>query len=354
MTPHFLDSLTHSPCTWLDPQAPDADVVLSSRLRLARNLTGLPFPGRADDSQRRLVLGTIEAALPILDLGTDCHLLRLPDSDETTRLVLMERHLISRELCCARPGGGLCLGEGTRLGILVNEEDHYRLQSLASGLDFQQAWEQISQVDDRLCQALPVAFDPGLGFLTACPSNVGTGMRASAMMWLPALALGGHVGRLINGAHSLGLTVRGLFGEGTEALGQVFQISNQSTLGESESAIILRLEKVVRHLVRCERAARFRLTTDNSVAMTDLVGRAYGLLRYARELSGKEAVAELFALRLGVLLGCFERLPLATVDNLLVEVQRGHLASRFPKADSSRQRRLCRAELVRSQLAAAS
>lgn len=350
MRPAFLSELTADPPEWLLHEGPFSDVVLSSRIRLARNLAGFRFPGRADDSERVAVREAVRTMAPEVLALTATHFVDLPAADQTTRRVLSERHLISRDLRGTVAGTGLCIGPDHRLGILINEEDHIRVQGLRPGLDLGALWDELEQVDDRLCTDLSVAFDRRLGFLTACPSNVGTGLRASAMMWLPGLATTGHMKQILSGAQALGLTVRGIFGEGTHALGHVFQISNQSTLGETENGIIFRLEKVVRHLVRCEDAARIRLMSQPDGLLPDLVGRAYGMLRYAARLSTPEAIGALFALRLGIMAGLIGSVCLETVNRLIVSTQPGHLEMEDGTVTSTNRRQTIRARLVREAL----
>lgn len=350
MRPAFLTELTARPPEWLGITDEESAVVLSSRIRLARNLRDFRFPGKASERERLAICQTVGEAAAAGALGDPVHFVDLPGADETTRLILAERQLISRAMCAAGPGCGVCVGGDTRLGVVVNEEDHLRLQGLHPGLEFEPLWRDLEVADDQLCARLPFAFDKRLGFLTACPSNVGTGMRVSAMMWLPGLVISRQMKQVIAGAHALGLTVRGTFGEGTEALGHVFQVSNQSTLGESESGIIFRVESVVRHLANCERSARSLLLGDPDHSLGDLVGRAYGVLRHARQLSSNEAIGALFAVRLGVVTGLFERLDLATVNRLIIAVQRGHMALEHADVKTSGRRRILRARLVRDEL----
>jgi protein arginine kinase len=328
----------------------DSGVVLSSRARLARNLDGLPFPGRATAAQRGVVFSRLRRAMEHADglsLLAACEASELSDLD---RAVLLERRLISREFCRQRESSGVFVDTSQSVCLMVNEEDHLRVQAVVPGLCFEAAWQRIDALDDTLSRMLRFAYDPDLGFLTACPTNVGTGLRISAMMHLPGLVLTDQMGACICAAEKLSLAVRGIFGEGTEAVGHVFQLSNQSTLGESELEIMGRLEGVVRQLAWSEENARRLLLATRPTAVTDLVGRAFGLLRHARTISSTEAVQHLFSLRLGVELQLFSRLDLGTVNDLMLSVQPGHLQLRHKRALEDAERDIARAALLREVL----
>jgi protein arginine kinase len=264
--------------------------------------------------------------------------------------VLVERHLISREHAARGTGSAAVMNRTQTLSVMVNEEDHLRIQSIHPGLNLKAAHRSIDAIDSELEEALPFAFDAEFGYLTACPTNLGTGMRASAMLHLPGLVLSEQIGKVINGANKIGLAVRGLYGEGTEALANLFQISNQSTLGQSETEIINRLHKVIEQVIESEKNARLKLLEDRPAMVQDQIGRAYATLRYAHIIPSKEALNLLSLLRLGIDLGVFPWEEHGVIDVLLTEIQPAHLqiAARS-KLDAS-DRDLLRAEIVRRKL----
>ena len=233
---------------------------------------------------------------------------------------------------------------------MINEEDHLRLQSIRSGLRLREAYSLITKIDQQLEKTIPFAFDHELGYLTACPTNLGTGLRASAMLHLPGLVLSDHIGQVIQGIAKLGLAVRGIFGEGTESLGHLFQISNQSTLGESEEDIINRLERVILKVSNQERNARLKLIEDDPQMIADKIGRAYGLLRHAYVIDSKEALTHLSLLRLGGDLGCFSKDILPLCDTLLMDIEPAHLQHTAERKLTPEQRDTMRAEIIRDRL----
>jgi protein arginine kinase len=220
-------------------------IVLRTRIRLARNLASVPFPGWSDERKRRQVLETCLKGLLRAPAMRDATALRLDDLSQLERQVLVERHLISRELMSAKGGAGVVISQDQGCSIMINEEDHLRIQMVGAGMDLQGLWARVNNVDSEIEDVLDYAFSAQLGYLTACPTNIGTGMRASAMMHLPGLVLAGHMDRVVRMVNQIGMAVRGLFGEGSDATGSIFQISNQQTLGESETDIIKRLESVL-------------------------------------------------------------------------------------------------------------
>lgn len=337
-------------CAWLLPGGADADVVISSRARLARNLVGTSFPNQAKAAEREELWRDICGAITGL-CGFRPSLLReMSGISPLERRVLFERRLVSRELCDKGKGSGVAVDTETDVAILVNEEDHLRIQAICPGASLFQAWEKAVAVTDELEKSVEFAFDTQLGFLTACPSNVGSGLRVSAMVHLAGLAAEGEMAAIIRAAGKLGLAVRGIFGEGSEAVGHVFQFSNQSTLGESEEEIIARVESVVRQLVWSERQARERQLRGDGSLLVDQIGRAYGILQHARRLSADEATSHLCALRLGVESGLVATVQLAVINELLVLVQPGHLNLETGGSLTDENMESARAALIRSQL----
>jgi len=330
---------------------PHSEVVMTSRIRLARNLRGFPFPGYSQEAQR---LELMRLARPVVEsLGAmqgDRFSEDYATLSKIRKQVLVERHLISREHAARAAGCAVVVDARQNLAIMINEEDHFRIQGIRAGLDLRSAWKVVDTADSELEARLPYAFDAQLGYLTACPTNVGTGLRASVMLHLPALVLSEQINLVIKAVGKIGLAVRGLYGEGTEALGNLFQISNQHTLGESESDIISSIEKVIERLVSSEINARHKLMEENATMLQDQVGRAYAILRFAHVLQSKEALTLLSMLRLGADLDLVPQCDRSVLDNLLLEIQPAHLQWRAGSELSPLERDIRRAEITRSML----
>lgn len=335
---------------WLVQSGTGPVVTVSSRVRFARNLSGYAFPARASVVTRQRILHELCRAVPHLPVAQPAIIGEMVDFGEVDRSVLLERRLISQELCQGGPGTGVIIDSGETVSIMINEEDHVRLQCVRQGFELEQAWQQASEVESALSSVLEFAFRPELGFLTSCPSNVGTGLRASVMLHLPALALTGHIEAVANASRRLGVAVRGIFGEGTEAVSDFYQISNQSTLGETDEQIVSRLSRVIRRLVAHEQSAQLRLVRRERARLYDHVGRAYGILSEARILTAHEALTHLSAVRLGVGLGLFSTLNNAALTELTLAVQPGHLQARGGRKMDGAERDVRRAELVRASL----
>jgi len=325
-------------------------IVLSTRIRLARNLKDRPFPGWAKPAQRAEVADLCLGALGAMPKFRRGHELRMDDLGELERAALVERHLISKELSGGK-GGAALISRDQTVSVMVNEEDHIRLQVVRGGWHLRAAWHQAEQLDDALAAALPLAFGEQLGFLTACPTNVGTGLRASAMVHLPGLCLAGHMDKVARALGQDGLAVRGWLGEGSDALGNVFQVSNQQTLGLSEDAILRHLAGWVRHVVEQEQNARQVLLQGEGERFVDRVARALGLLRHARLLTSAEAMASLSLLRMGCDMGILPEAHRAAVDRLMIEGQPGHVQLRAGGELDSDGRDQRRAALIREGLA---
>ncbi len=264
--------------------------------------------------------------------------------------ILVERHLISREHAAKSSGSGLVLNREESFCVMINEEDHLRMQALRPGLQLRQAWGAIDHLDSELEKKLDYAFDNELGYLTACPTNLGTGIRVSAMLHLPGLVLGEQINPIIQSVNKLGLAVRGLYGEGTEALGNVFQVSNQMTLGETETTIVERLEKVLAQIIEHEENARQTLLEKKPKVVFNHIGRAYGILANAHSISSKETMNLLSLMRLGVDMGLFPGAERSLVDELFILTQPAHLQKQFSDKLSAEERDLLRADMVRERL----
>lgn len=345
-----LHVLLHQSGEWLRGSGPDAEIVISSRVRLARNVSDIPFPAKADVKEKAALLNLIDKVIDNSKFLTEALFLRLNQLDELDRQFLVERHLISREHAQGEVGSAVIIGKRELLNIMVNEEDHLRLQVLHSGFQLQESWSLINELDNDLEKKLNFAFSPHLGYLTSCPTNVGTGLRASVMLHLPALVLTKQINQVLQAILKLGLAVRGLYGEGTEASGNLFQISNQVTLGKSEEDIISSLEKVIKQIIGHERNARKLLIKNNIKQVEDRVGRAYGVLKNARVISSKEAIELLSTLRMGVDLGILPQVNRQTINELFLLTQPAHLQKSAGEKLSPENRDIKRSNLIRDML----
>lgn len=325
-------------------------IVMSSRVRLARNLKDAAFPGWAKKPERVRVLELIRPAVEALPEMKQAFSETMDSLSTLDKQILVERHLISREHAAKSAGSGLVLNREESLCVMINEEDHLRMQALRPGLQLRQAWTAIDQADSSLEKKLEYAFSPDLGYLTACPTNIGTGIRVSAMLHLPGLVLAEQINPIIQSVNKLGLAVRGLYGEGTEALGNVFQVSNQMTLGESEGSIVERLEKVLAQIIEHEENARATLLEKKPKMVYNHIGRAYGILANAHSISSKETMNLLSLMRLGVDVGLFPGVDRSLVDELFILTQPAHLQKQHTEKLSAEERDLLRADMVRERL----
>ncbi len=325
-------------------------IVMSSRVRLARNLKDAAFPGWAKKQERVRVLDLIRPAVEGLPDMKESFSETMDNLSTLDKQILVERHLISREHAAKSAGSGLVLNREETLCFMINEEDHLRMQALRPGLQLRQAWNTIDQADSALEKKLEYAFTPDLGYLTACPTNLGTGIRVSAMLHLPGLVLAEQINPIIQSVNKLGLAVRGLYGEGTEALGNVFQVSNQMTLGETEGAIVERLEKVLAQIIEHEENARATLLEKKPKMVLNHIGRAYGILANAHSVSSKETMNLLSLMRLGIDLALFPGVDRSLVDELFILTQPAHLQKQHSEKLSAEERDLLRADMVRDRL----
>ena len=329
---------------------PHDKIVMSSRVRLARNLKGLPFPGWGKKPDRVKSLEIIRPHVETLPQMAGCFAAAMDTLTALDKQILVERHLISREHAAKSAGSGLVLNPEESLCVMINEEDHLRMQSLRPGLQVRQAWLAIDQVDTELERRLDYAFSPELGYLTACPTNLGTGIRVSAMLHLPGLVLSEQINQIIQSVNKLGLAVRGLYGEGTEALGNVFQVSNQMTLGETEAHIVERINKVLEQILEHELNARQSLLEKKPKTVFNHIGRAYGILANAHSISSKETMNLLSLFRLGIDLGMFPGEERSLIDELFIITQPAHLQKRFTEKLGAEERDLLRADMLRDRL----
>nr|WP_092073726.1 protein arginine kinase [Dendrosporobacter quercicolus]NSL47948.1 protein arginine kinase [Dendrosporobacter quercicolus DSM 1736]SDM66252.1 protein arginine kinase [Dendrosporobacter quercicolus] len=340
---------------WMNHPGKDGDVVLSSRIRLARNICELPFPNKAEAAQLSKVEDKLEGLTEDLmaDTGDDYLFIALDKLTSLERNVLVEKHIISPNHAAQPENRALLVSNDATVSVMVNEEDHLRIQCMFPGLNLGDALVLAHKIDDTLEARLDIAFNEQLGYLTACPTNLGTGLRASVMMHLPGLVFTRQITRIVNAATQLGLAVRGFYGEGTEAAGNIFQISNQITLGFSEQEIIDNLTSAVRQILNHERSARQALYKHSPVALTDKVWRAYGLLKYARSMSGQEALSLLSELRLGVDLNIIDAIRPALFNELVVTTRPNYLQKIIGNDDLNQSElNRFRAQLIRETLEA--
>jgi protein arginine kinase len=331
-------------------KGPHDRIVLSSRVRLARNVKDAAFPGWAKKPERVRVLEMIKPAIEDLPEMKEAFSESMDNLSTLDKQILVERHLISREHAAKSAGSGLVLNREESLCVMINEEDHLRMQALRPGLQLKQAWMAIDQADTALEKKLDYAFNTEIGYLTACPTNLGTGIRVSAMLHLPGLVLAEQINPIIQSVNKLGLAVRGLYGEGTEALGNVFQVSNQMTLGETETAIVERLDKVLSQIIENEENARAKLLENKPKMVYNHIGRAYGILANAHSISSKETMNLLSLMRLGMDLGLFPGGDRSLTDELFIMTQPAHLQKQHSEKLSAEERDLLRADMVREHL----
>ncbi len=348
-----LDELIRRPSAWLAaPSGAETDIIVSSRIRLARNVHEAAFPGWAGEEETARLFRRLRDAVAATATLRDGVFWEMKDVDEIDRQLLRERHLISLELAEKHGGSGVAVKPDETVSVMVNEEDHLRIQVMRPGGDLESLWMLADRLDSEIEASVPFAFSSRLGFLTACPTNVGTGMRASVMLHLPALRLLNEMDPVTKGLNKIGLAVRGLFGEGTEASGNMFQVSNQSTLGEDEAAIIQRLLQVIAELVEHERNARGRLAEGTPDLLRDHIGRSIGVLAHAFLLPSAEALDCLSGLRLGMELGLLRGIDAAAINEMVMMTQPAHLQKKSGKPLDVAERDALRASLIREKIAA--
>lgn len=338
---------------WMKGEGPESEVVISSRVRIARNLRNIPFPLMASPEQS---LSAADQLLEVAESGRLSGLgkieqIRLAELTELEKLVLVEKHLISPNLANESRNGALILSPNEDISVMINEEDHLRIQCLCPGFQVNEAWDSASKIDDIFEEQVDYAFDEKHGYLTSCPTNVGTGIRVSVMMHLPALVMTGQINRILSAVTQVGLAVRGIYGEGSEATGNLFQVSNQVTLGQSEQEIIDNLFQVAHQIIEHEKSARAKLLGESRLRVEDRVRRSYGILTQALIIDSKEAAQRLSDIRLGSHLGLLPEVEPLALNELLVSTQPGFLQLTFGEAMSAEDRDKSRAELIRTRLA---
>lgn len=349
---------------WISESGPEGDVVVTSRVRLARNVEGFPFVSRLSPERAVELSGSLQPVLTGLELSAETHWVDILGASPVLRLLLRERHLVSRDLAPsaeerpAQPGRAVLFTHDESVSVMVNEEDHLRVQAMSAGFSVEAALLMARAVDQRIEARLRFAHTPQYGYLTCCPTNVGTGLRASVMLHLPALSLvQSERDKVFTAASRTGLAVRGLYGEGSRAFGDFYQVSNQVTLGRSEEQLVAEISEIVPAIVRFERSVRSALLEDNRAGLVDRVSRSYGVLLTSRSMPTGEALAHLSNLRLGLYLGLWSQGSLETLNRVRVQIQRGHIQALQPKQDEgplldSNERDRLRAAFLRQVLAA--
>lgn len=345
-----LDALTRTSGEWLRASGPESDIVISSRIRLARNLAQFPFLSRAEDTVRAEIEELLREKIQQPGIGKKLDYVNVNKLESLDRQFLVERQLISREHAEGHGSRGVGINSEETISLMINEEDHLRIQVLRSGFSLDECWQEINRIDDALEAEVTYAFSEQLGYLTACPTNVGTGIRASVMLHLPALVLTKEIQKVFQALQKIGLAVRGLYGEGSQAMGDFYQISNQVTLGKSEEQILANLKDVVPNIIDYERRVRGALIRENRPSLHDQVSRAYGILQNAQTISSEETMHLLSSVRMGINLGLIDDLAIPTVNELFIHTQPAHLQKLRKQHLESAERNAARASYLRQRL----
>ena len=346
----LIDRLLKTPTEWLRASGPESDVVVSSRIRLARNLSGFPFHSKLNREQQEEIIDLMEDAVHRTPALKDVLFVRYQDLTELDKQFLLERHLISREHALDQGNKAVAISPNEVVSLMILEEDHLRIQVIQSGLSITEAWRIMSEIINELEQSLSFSFHANLGYLTACPTNVGTGLRASCMLHLPSLVLTKQLNKVLQALVKLNLTTRGFYGEGTQSSGNFFQISNQITLGQKEEEIIESLERVIHQMISHEKEARQHLVEKRRAKFEDQIWRGLGILKSARVISSEEAVQHLSMVRLGLDLKLITHLTYQDLNRLFLLIQPAHLQKKDGRALGAGERDVRRAEEIRENL----
>lgn len=346
----ILNDLLNQRSEWLKGEGPLSDIVMSSRIRVARNIDKIPFPHWASKEKEDEILNMVFESVKNLALFKNALFLKLSDLDSVDKQFLVERHVMSHELAMRSNHKALVLTNDEVISLMVNEEDHIRLQVMKAGFNLEGAWEIIDEIDTQLSQKLTFAFANDFGFLTACPTNTGTGMRGSVMLHLPALVMTKQINRILTAVAKLSFNVRGLYGEGTQASGNFFQVSNQVSLGLTEEDIIENIKSVIRQIADQEIAARQNLSNNHQQMLNDRIFRALGVLENARIISSNETIELLSMVRLGIDVGLIKNLDKQQISELFILTQPAHLQKISGKKLSPTERDEKRAALIREKL----
>lgn len=346
----IIEDLTDRIGEWLRGSGPESDIVMSSRIRLARNVADFPFIRRCSDIDRANLESTIRESMKRHPRLAELDYVNVALLEQIDRQFLVERQLISRELSDAEGARSVAIEKEERLSVMINEEDHLRIQVMYSGFDLQNAWERINELDDMIEGQIRYAYHQQYGYLTACPTNVGTGMRVSVLVHLPALVITQQIDKVFRSLQRINLVVRGLYGEGSQAMGDFYQVSNQITLGKTEEDLVRRVSEVVPVLINYERKAREYLINENQHDLFDQVSRAYGTLQNAQQISSEETMHLLSRVRMGINLGLIGNVEIPTINKLFVHTQPAHLQKLSRAILSNSQRNIERANYLQSHL----
>jgi protein arginine kinase len=345
-----LTEILNDGLSWLDDEGPIATIVLSTRVRLARNVAGYLFTEKIPVKEEREIHKKVETVLSTRGYLKEGVSLRLSDLKTRELMLLLEKHLVSQELINRGKRSGVMISDGGRVSLMLGEEDHLRIQTLAGGFQLLRCWERAEGIESELREAIDFAYHPRFGFLTACPTNTGTGLRASVLIHLPGLVLTKEIGKILKGLSQIGLTFRGIYGEGSEVVGNFFQISNQTTLGKSEEELLDHLGSVTQQVIEYEENARSVLTRDAMAQLEDKIWRAFGILLYARSIALEEGMNLLSAIRLGISLKLIPALRVSTLNRLLIHSQSNHLEASLDRELSTEEEDRKRAEMMRNTL----
>ena len=346
-----LTDLSSRTTDWFNGAGPMADIVISSRIRLARNIAKAKFTSRCSDEEKQHIMDMLAEVATELDQLGKLSFVNVEKLSTLERSFLVERQLISRNLAAGSGPRGVVIAADELFSAMLNEEDHLRMQVLASGLDLEKCWDKINRIDDFISQTAKYAFHRQYGYLTACPTNVGTGIRVSVMLHLPGLKMTDQLKKVFDAVKDMNLTVRGMFGEGTEAVGDFFQVSNQVTLGVKEERIIENFSKVIiPKIVEYERLSREKLLNEDITVLEDKISRAMALLKNARLISSHEALFLLSNLRLGVNIGIIKDLSIAAINELFMLTQPSHLQLNHGSVLTAEQRDMLRAQKLKAKL----
>jgi len=346
-----IDDMAKTTGAWLRSGGPMCDVVISSRIRLARNVKGFPFLAKAGETERKEIFRTLTDRISETEIAKDSVIIDFEELSALDRELLVERHLISRQHAEGEGSRGAVISLREDRSLMINEEDHLRMQVLASGLQLDALWKEINRIDDLIEAGIEYAFHPRFGYLTACPTNVGTGIRVSVMLHLPAMKLTQEIERVLRAARDMRLAVRGLYGEGTEAIGDFFQVSNQTTLGKSEEEIVREFaQDIIPQIVDYELRARETLAAERAYQLDDKVWRAVSILGNARSMSAEESLFLLSHVRMGVHMGRYKAVDMGLLNELFLQTQPAHLQKLHGSALDGESRSIVRAEYFRRRL----
>ena len=345
-----LDDLISKTGEWLKGTGPSAHIVMSSRVRLARNLANLPFPNKANKKEMAKILTTVEKATAEIPYFKDAAFFKIHELDNVDKQFLIERHLMSHDHANHPEGKAVIISKEEVLSVMVNEEDHLRIQVMRSGFNLSETWDVINGIDDALSNKLDFAFSPHWGYLTACPTNTGTAMRGSVMLHLPALVMTKQINKVLAAISKLNFASRGFYGEGTQASGNFYQISNQVSLGHAENDVLENINGLIKQVLEQEEQARQALLVQNRPMLEDKIFRSFGILKNAHIISSQETVELLSMVRLGVDLDILENISRKSINELFIMIQPAHLQKIEGKKLNASERDAKRASLIREKL----